>query len=109
MILGKATIIPLSNAFTLVFLALHFHFLVRDLSSQTPGWKPKNNDGIATKEQQPLLQKPEGKTKKKENKKENKAMNGRGKKTWHEKMAKQEKILPWMSANKAWSMLTNLR
>ena len=65
--------------------------------ARTPGWKPKNNDGIATKEQQPPLQKPvkkmEGKTKKKENKKEKKAMNGRGKKT-HEKWRKKKNVTP---------------
>ena len=100
----------MSIAFTLDYLALlvyfctatwqydTFTFWLETNSAQTPGWKPKNNDGIATDEQQSPLQKPvkerEGKTKKKDNKIEKKAMNGRGRKTWHKKMAEQEKIRP---------------
>ena len=99
----------MSIAFTLDYLTLlvcfctatwqydTFTFWLETNSAQTPGWKPKNNDGIATDEQQSPLQKPVreemgGKTQKKENKKEKKAMNGRGKKTLHKKMAEQEKI-----------------
>ena len=67
-----------------------------EVRSKTAKVGKQKNDSIATKEQQPLLQKPakkmEGKTQRKENKKEKKAMIGRGKKTWHEKMAEQEKI-----------------
>ena len=70
LILGKTTIIPLSIAFTLVYLALlvcyctatwqydTFTFWLETNPAQTPGWKPKNNDGIATDEQQSPLQKP---------------------------------------------------
>ena len=108
MILGKTTIILLAIAFTLDYLALLVCFCTATWQYDTfTFWletylpkhlvgKQKNNDSIATKEKQPLLQKPakkmEGKTQRKENKKEKKAVIGRGKKTWHEKMAEQEKI-----------------
>ena len=89
MILGKTTIITLSIAFTLDYLALlvcfctatwqydTFTFWSETYPSKYLVGNQKNNDGIATKEQQPPLQKlvkkMEGKTKKKENKKEKEA------------------------------------
>ena len=88
LILGKTTTIPLSIAFNLDYLDLlvcfctatwqydTFTFWLETYLPKHPVGKQKN-DSIATKEQQPLLQKPakkmEGKTQRKENKKEKKA------------------------------------
>ena len=114
LILGKTTIIPLSIAFTLVYLALLVCFCTATWQYDTftfwlETYLPKHLVGkqktmTALQQRKNNLycrnQRRRWKVKPKERKTRKKAMIGRGKKTWHEKMAEQEKIWPRRSVNR---------